>query len=182
MSDHYIGEIRLFAGNYAPTGWALCDGREMLIVENPDLYAVLGTRWGGNGVNTFHLPDFGERVVVGSGRGPQLTDRSLAQTGGVDQASIDAEQMPFHSHQLMASTSPATSARPWEYTVLAAAASPTAPAGREGLPYVQTISGNPRMLADDTIEYRGQSVPHDNHMPALTVTYIIALFGIAPAP
>lgn len=171
--DSYLGEIRMFAGGYAPSNWALCDGSLLSITENAALYSLLGTAWGGDGQNNFALPDFRGRLAVGQGQGPGLTPRTLAQTGGFESAVLDQMQMPSHTHTLQASSGAATS---------------TSPAG---LAYAATQGGylgylvggaSPvtRPFNDQTIAPAGGSQPHSNLMPALAINFIICTAGVFP--
>lgn len=181
MSLGYLGEIRIFAGSFAPAGWAACEGQLLPISQNEALFSLLGTMWGGDGRTNFQLPDFRDRLVVGSGSGPGLAPRSVAQTGGASTVTIDQAQIPPHTHVLMATTDPATSESPTAGAMLAAAASPTAPAANVGLPYIADIDkAAHRVLAADTVSSPDKNSSHNNEMPALAVTYIIALSGIYP--
>src|SRR5262245_29652358 len=110
--DNYLGEIRLFAGNFAPRGWRFCDGGLLPIAENDALFNLLGTTYGGDGVSTFALPDLRGRVAIGQGTGPGLTNRPLGEPGGTESVTLVLGQCPAHTHQLFATNAPATTASP----------------------------------------------------------------------
>lgn len=177
--ENYVGEIRLFAGSYAPAGWLFCHGQTLRIPEYQILFTLIGTQWGGDGKSTFNLPDLRGRVVVGSGEGPGLTSRSIGQTGGDVEVKLLQHAMPGHTHALMVSTKPAESKVPTS-AFFAKTASPTAPAGNEGLAYATAV-GSDRPLAPETIVPTGSSAPHENRMPSFAINYIIATRGTYPS-
>ncbi len=168
MSDPYVGEVRLFAGNFAPLGWAFCQGQLVPISENETLFNLIGTTYGGDGQQTFALPDLRGRVPVHQGQGLGLTPRQMGEMAGVESVALTAVQMPAHSHALRART---------------AAASVTTPAGAllgatSVNSYDNTSAGTP--MAAAAITGTGGSQPHDNMAPTLALNYIISLFGIYP--
>lgn len=168
MSDPYVGEVRLFAGNFAPLGWAFCQGQLMPISENETLFNLIGTTYGGDGQQTFALPDLRGRVPVHQGQGLGLTPRQMGEMAGVESVALSTVQMPAHSHALRAST---------------AAASVTTPAGAllgatSVNSYDNASAGTP--MAAAAITGAGGSQPHDNMAPTLALNYIISLFGIYP--
>lgn len=178
--EYYLGEIRLFAGNYAPRGWALCHGQTLAIAQYQGLYQLIGTSWGGDGTSTFQLPDLRGRLMIGSGHGPSLTSRSISDRGGSETVTLSLSQIPPHTHGLIATNNKATSSVPDPTRIFAAAASPTAPAGSEGLPYA--VAGTTlRKLNTDTIGVSGTGAPHDNMMPCFAINHIIALTGDYPS-
>lgn len=169
MSDPFIGEIRLFAGNFAPRDWAFCNGQLMSIAQNTALFSLLGTMYGGNGQTTFALPDLRGRVPVHMGQGPGLTPRTQGEMAGSETVTLLSSQMPAHSHALRAST---------------AAASGSTPAGALlGATSVNSYDSSAAgvAMAPGAIGNSGGSQPHDNMAPTLTLNYIIALFGIFPS-
>jgi microcystin-dependent protein len=173
MSQPYVGEIRLFAGNFAPSGWALCQGQLVAIAENDTLYNLIGTTYGGDGQNTFALPDLRGRVPVHQGQGPGLSSRVLVlgQTGGSETVTLQPGQTPAHTHAAHASTAAATVATPGDAvlavtTAASYGAGPATTAMASGA--IGSVWGNPQ--------------PHENMAPTLTVNYIISLFGIFPSP
>lgn len=168
MAEAYIGEIRLFAGDFAPRGWAICDGRLLPIAENAALFSILGTTYGGDGRNTFGLPDLRGRAPMHHGQGPGLTPRVLGEQGGSETVTLLPEQVPRHTHVLQASASPATDRAPAERLFAVAAEDAYGPA--EGA-----------LPAPALVAPAGGGQPHENLQPQLAVTFIIALIGIFPS-
>ncbi|MEO9322504.1 tail fiber protein [Nocardioides sp. C4-1] len=169
MSEPHIGEIRLFGGNFAPVGWALCDGSLLPIAEYDALYNLLGTRYGGDGQQTFAVPDLRGRMPVHRGQGPGLSDRVAGQAFGTETVTLTVAQLPPHDHRLAASSGLATSSSPVGAVpaqVLEDAAYSTGGAGVG--------------LQADAVSPAGSGLPHANVQPVLAVTYIISLFGIYP--
>ena len=165
MAQPYIGEIRLFAGNFAPAGWMLCDGQLLSIAENETLFQLIGTTYGGDGQSTFALPDLRGRVPIHFGTG-----FTLAQSGGAEQVTLTALHIPAHSHPMLASADPANSPNPAAH-VLAETASTT--------PY---FAGPPAVaLAPQSVTSAGGSQPHTNLQPYLCINFIISLFGLFPS-
>ncbi len=165
MAQPYIGEIRLFGGNFAPAGWAFCSGQLMAIAENDALFALIGTTYGGDGQTTFGLPDLRGRVPVHQGNG-----YILAQTGGVEQVTLTVNQTPIHSHLPQASNTGGSDNPSGNFWGSTATGKPYSAAP----PAVQMNAG--------AIGASGGSQPHDNMIPFLCVSYIISLFGIFPSP
>ena len=169
MSEPFVGEIRMFAGNFAPRSWALCDGQLLAISQNNALFSLLGTTFGGDGRTTFGLPDARGRVPVHAGTGPGLTNRRLGFKGGSETASVNATQMGPHTHT-------------WNGTGLSAGSRtpvgnvPAIAQGDVYTPVRQTVDFSPSALADT-----GGSQPHDNLHPYLCVNFIIALSGVYPS-
>ena len=170
--DQWIGEIALVAFNFAPQGWALCDGQLLPISQNTALFALLGTTFGGNGTTTFALPDLRGRAPIHMGQGPGLSSYVIGQTGGAEVVTLLSTQIPQHTHALAASTANGTSDTPGATAVLAKNAS--------GVPAYGTGVPNTTM-APAAIGVAGGSQPHENHQPYLTMNYIIALNGIFPS-
>lgn len=166
--DPFIGEIRLFAGNFAPRGWAFCDGFLLPIAQNTALFSILGTSFGGDGRTTFGLPDLRGRVPVHPGTGPGLTTRSLGEKGGSETAALTIDQMPGHGHRVTASSTRGDSADPANNVF----------AGDPDEPYI--ASGTEAMSAA-TIQSTGGGQPHANVQPFLGLHFIIALVGIYPS-
>lgn len=187
MSEAYLGEIRMFAGNYAPVNWAICDGAVLPISGYDALFSVLGTTYGGNGITTFGLPDYRGRLPIGQGNGPGLTPRVLAQTLGTEAVTLTSANTPAHSHTFTVSTNPATSATPTP-PAPAAPSSQTfgefVPAGvikglySAGTGTTAPVSLNPGFL--DPALGTGAVAPHSNLMGTLAINYIICLAGIYP--
>jgi microcystin-dependent protein len=167
MAQPYIGEIRMFAGNFAPAAWAFCDGQLLPISENEALFQLIGTTYGGDGESTFALPDLRGRIPIHQGNG-----FILAETGGAEEITLTTQQIPVHNHALLAST--ATGNNPNPQGVLLA----TNPGTVQ--PYIED---NPTSnLAVGAVVPVGGSQPHTNFQPYLCVDFIISLFGIFPSP
>ncbi len=166
--DPFIGEIKMFAGNFAPRGWTLCDGQLMPINEYSALFSLLGTTYGGDGESTFGLPDMRGRIPVHPGSGPGLRPRSWGARGGAETVALTTPETPAHSHTLAADPNAATSADP----------AGRVPANAPGaLSYAQ---GTPDVKMASTAN-TGGSAAHENRMPYQCVNYIIALTGIYPS-
>lgn len=165
MSSPFIGEIRMFGGNFAPAGWAFCNGALIPISENDALFNLIGTTYGGDGQSTFALPDLQSRVPVHVGPG-----FALGQSGGTESVTLTTSQIPAHSHVPLADPNPGTKGGP------------------VGNFWSQNISLNPfANVAPDTnmdpgaLSPAGGSQPHDNMIPFLAVNFILSLFGIFPS-
>lgn len=165
MSEPFIGSIILFAGNFAPRGWAFCNGQLLAISQNTALFSILGTTYGGNGQTTFALPDLRGRVPVSSGQGPGLSSYSLGQQAGEENVTLNAQQLPSHTHSQPATNGQETTNRP----------NGALPA-RGGV-YSNESDGS----AFHPTTAAGGGQPHDNLPPYLTLNYIIALEGIYPS-
>jgi microcystin-dependent protein len=165
MAQPYVGEIRIFAGNFAPAGWMFCQGQLLPISENETLFGLIGTTYGGDGQSTFALPDLRGRIPIHQGNG-----FILAQTGGAEEITLTAQQIPAHSHPLLASSATAASRDPVPNA---------APAVAAGDAYVGTPDLVP--LSPQAVTTAGGSQPHTNLQPYLCVSFIISLFGIFPS-
>lgn len=166
MSEPFIGQVTLFAGNFAPRGWAFCSGQLLSIAQNTALFSILGTTYGGNGQTTFALPDLRGRVPLGPGQGPGLSNVVLGQQGGVENVTLTQAQAPAHGHPVAASNAAATAARPGG----------NLPAGNGAYGAAADTTMNPAMVGA-----AGGSQPHENRQPYLGMNFIIALEGIFPA-
>jgi microcystin-dependent protein len=166
MAQPYVGEIRMFAGNFAPAGWMFCEGQLLPISENETLFQLIGTTYGGDGESTFALPDLRGRIPI-----HMSTTFILAETGGAEEITLTVQQIPGHSHPLLASADPATTLNP-QSNVLSTTASAT--------PYFDTNPTTP--LSASAVSPTGGSQPHTNFQPYLCVDFIISLFGIFPSP
>lgn len=165
MAQPYVGEIRMFAGNFAPAGWMFCEGQLLPISENETLFQLIGTTYGGDGQSTFALPDLRGRIPIHLGNG-----FILAETGGAEEITLTVQQIPAHSHPLLASASPGTTAAP-QNGVLAKTTT--------GFLYInENTTGN---MAASAIGSVGGSQPHTNFQPYLCVNFIVSLFGIFPS-
>ena len=165
MAQPYVGEVRMFAGNFAPAGWMFCEGQLLPISENETLFQLIGTTYGGDGESTFALPDLRGRIPIHQGNG-----FILAETGGAEEITLTVNQISAHSHPLLASSQGASD-RNAASQVLAQALATI---------YIQdapTVNMNPLAIASV-----GGSQPHTNFQPYLCVNFIISLFGIFPSP
>ena len=169
MSDPFIAEIRIFGFNFAPQGWASCDGQLLPISQNTALFSLLGTTYGGDGRTSFALPNLARNFAVGAGQGPGLSDRQLGESGGTANVSLTTSQMPQHSHGLRGTASP--DANSPAGAALAATAT-GAPAYR--------IPGALAPMAGSSLAASGQSAPHENRQPYLALMFCIALQGVFP--
>jgi microcystin-dependent protein len=165
MTTPYVGEIRMFAGNYAPEGWALCNGQVMSISQNEVLYTLIGTTFGGDGVSTFALPDLQGRIPIHS-----TTAYPLGAKGGTETVTLIANELPQHTHVPQASTQTGIQASP-SNAIWATNVAKT---------YTEA-NGNPVTMNLQTVSLEGGNQPHDNMMPSLTISFIIALQGIFPS-
>ncbi|MGB6856117.1 MAG: tail fiber protein [Terracidiphilus sp.] len=176
----FIGEILMFGGNFAPAGYAMCNGQLIPISQNQVLFSLLGTTYGGDGVNTFALPNLVSRLPVDVGTGVNLSNYALGQTGGAVDATITMSTMPAHTHTLSATQTPANSATIGN-TVLPG--QPTS--GNPPAFYASQPPGQPTLaffnMAAGAVSRTGGSQPHTNLMPSLCITFIIALQGVYPS-
>jgi microcystin-dependent protein len=170
VSTPYIGEIRIFAGNFAPAGWALCEGQLLAIANNDALFNLIGTTYGGDGQQTFALPDLRGRLPLHQGNG-----FTLAQQGGTEQETLTVNTIPAHSHPLQVTADVGTQSNPDSQLL---AQLPPATAKLYRLP-PQPFT--PQNLAASTITTTGGSQPHSNFQPYLCVNFIISLYGIFPS-
>jgi len=166
MAQPYVGEIRMFAGNFAPAGWMFCEGQLLPISEYETLFNLIGTTYGGDGQSTFALPDLRGRLPLHFGNG-----FTLAETGGVETVTLTVPQIPAHSHPLLASSSPGTANTPVLNVTAESATINT---------YIQDVTNSNMNAA--AVTSIGGSQPHDNFQPYLCVDFIISLFGIFPSP
>jgi len=168
MSEPFVGEVSMFAGNFAPRGWAFCNGQLLPISQNTALFSLLGTTFGGDGRTTFGLPDLQGRAPMHPGRGPGLTDRRLGQTGGAETVTLGAGQTSPHTHSLRSSADDNDQSSPAN-NVAGVAEEPS---------YRATHDAD---MASDIIQSVGSGQAHDNLQPSLTIQFIIALVGLYPS-
>jgi microcystin-dependent protein len=166
MAQPYIGEIRMFGGNFAPAGWMFCEGQLLPISENETLFVLLGTAYGGDGESTFALPDLRGRVPIHQGNGFILAERA-----GVEEVTLTVQQIPAHSHPMLATTQGGTTGDPSNNLTAQS-------------PVIALYRGQPpnTPLAPQAVGPVGGSQPHTNFQPYLCVSFIISLFGIFPPP
>jgi microcystin-dependent protein len=167
MAQPYVGEIRIFAGNFAPAGWMFCEGQLLPISENETLFNLIGTTYGGDGQSTFALPDLRGRIPLHQGNG-----FTLAETGGVEEVTLTVSQSPAHSHPMLSSQTAATTADPNNSLLAIAPLATTFPYGTDA-PLTA--------LAAKAVSTVGGSQPHSNFQPYLCLDFIISLFGIFPS-
>ena len=171
MAQPYVGEIRMFAGNFAPAGWMFCDGQTLPISENETLFQLLGTTYGGDGESTFNLPNLQSRVPIHMGTGPDGANYQLAEMAGSESVTLTTQQIPVHTHQLLATSAPGAETNPL--------------ANLTGTPLTKRIYADPtapQPMNAGTVTPVGGSQPHENCQPFLCINYIISLFGIFPSP
>ena len=173
MASPFLAEITLFAGNFAPRGWAFCNGGFIAISQNTALFSLLGTTYGGNGITTFGLPDLQGRLPMHFGQGPGLSSHVLGEKGGAEAITLTTSQMPAHTHAVNIGTGGAAdNANPvGRYPATPASGSPYT-----GVGGAQMAPGTGTSLASS-----GGGLPHNNLMPSLCVTFIIATQGVFPA-
>lgn len=173
MSNPYVGEIRMFGGNFAPAGWALCDGQLLAISENDTLFSLIGTTYGGDGQNTFALPNLQSRVPLHQGQGSGLSSYVIGQSGGVESVTLSTAQLPAHTHPALCSNGAGSNvSNPAGATWSTADTASYSSAARTG------FMGTPPINSSTA----GGSQPHDNMIPFLCINYIISLYGIYPSP
>jgi microcystin-dependent protein len=172
MAQPYVGEIRMFAGTFAPLGWLFCDGQQLPISENETLYQLIGTTYGGDGQETFNLPNLQSRVPMHFGNGPDGLNYPISQMAGVEEVTLTTQQIPNHSHQLLATLDFGTQSSPGDKVL--ARNSSTDIYGPSDPPLAP--------MSAQSITPVGGSQPHENCQPFLCINYIISLFGIFPSP
>jgi microcystin-dependent protein len=166
MAQPYVGEIRMFAGNFAPAGWMFCEGQLLPISEYETLFNLIGTTYGGDGQSTFALPDLRGRIPLHQGNG-----FTLAEQGGAEEITLILGQIPTHTHPAVASTDPAGQSNP---------ANQVLGNSQGAQPYIEDVpQGN---MSPQSVGSTGGSQPHTNFQPYLCVDFIISLFGIFPSP
>jgi microcystin-dependent protein len=173
MSDPFVAEIRIFPFNFAPKGWAFCNGQLLPISQNTALFSLLGTTYGGNGQTTFALPDLQGSVPLHPGQGPGLSLYDLGQVGGVETVTLLPSEMPAHAHTLSAHAADVADVFNPGTTVVPASA-------EGGFSYNQTANANLTPFAFQALSLAGGDLPHNNMMPYLTLNFCIALQGVFP--
>ena len=177
MSEPFIGEIKMFGGNFAPRGYAFCDSQLLGISQNTALFSILGTTYGGNGTTNFGLPNLQGRAAMGAGNGPGLTPRQLGETGGETAVTLLTSQIPSHNHQMRCNETAATAESPGNATFGLVG-------GRGRPPFYANIAPPPvsdsTPMAPQAIGLTGGSQGHNNMQSYLAVNFIIALQGVFP--
>lgn len=181
MAESFIGEIRLFAGSYAPQDWAICDGRLLAIKEYQALFSLIGTIYGGDGVKTFALPNLQGSVAIGHGQSPDTPgfNPPLGSIGGSEIVTVTPSQMPRHNHAMQATAVAATTADPGPSVGFASVAAQNLLAYTD-LSGGQKPGATPTALGSNAVSTAGNSSAHSNMMRSMPLTYIIALFGEYP--
>lgn len=177
MSEPFIAEVRIFAGNFAPRGWAFCDGQLLPVAQNTSLFSLIGTTYGGDGRTTMGLPNLQGRSAMHPGRGPGLTPRRLGENVGVESVTLAEAQIPQHTHGLGGVSDDASAAADGGGTPANTQALATTKGG--GL-YANSVA-NTVEVANEAVSTTGGSQPHTNVQPYLTLNFIIALLGLYPS-
>ncbi len=172
MSEPFVAEIRIFAGNFPPRSWAFCNGQLLPVSQNTALFSLIGTTYGGDGRTTTALPNLQGRAAMHPGRGPGLTSRRLGQRGGVDSVTLSEAQMPSHNHSLRADTEVGESLNPDNNSLARSSGS---------FSYQQNSSSNLVSLNSNAVGNTGGSQSHNNLQPLIAINYIIALQGLYPS-
>lgn len=172
MSNPFVGEIRIFAGNFAPTGWALCNGQLLPISQNTALFSLLGTQFGGDGKSNFALPNMQGSAPVHQGQGPGLTDRFMGEAGGESSVTLINSEMPFHTHTMTGGNKAGIDPNPGPDRIIGKTAGAAV--------YQDTTNANLVSLDPQALSIAGGSVPHNNMQPYLVLLFIIAMQGVFP--
>jgi microcystin-dependent protein len=168
MGEPYIGEIRMVGFSFPPNGWAFCDGQLMAISQNDALFTLIGTTYGGDGQETFALPNLQSRMPVHSGQGPGTSNYVLGEMGGSESVTLTIQQIPTHNHPLLCSNVNGTQSSP--NNGMAAASTQNQFAGPAG----------PQPMNNTLVQGAGGGQPHENMMPFLVISFCISLFGVFP--
>ncbi len=178
MSSPYVGQILMFGGNFAPSGWMFCNGQLLPISEYDTLFNLIGTTYGGDGQETFALPNMQSRIPIHQGQGGGLSNYIIGQTGGTESVTLTTNQIPQHSHVPVASSNPGTNSIAASNTILSTENS-TAQGGGNAFTYLPP-GGAQAQMANSSIGITGSNLPHNNIQPCLAISYCISLFGIFP--
>ena len=170
MADPFVAEIRIFPFNFAPKGWAWCDGQLMPLSQNTALFSLLGTTYGGNGKSNFALPDLDGRAPIAQGDGQGLTERYIGEADGEETVTLLQSEMPFHNHSMNVSADPASEREPPNQNFA------------QGVCVNYWDTQNPNVtLNPQALTIQGGSLPHNNMQPYLTMNFCIAMQGVFPA-
>jgi microcystin-dependent protein len=172
MSEPFVGEIKMFAGNFAPRGYALCDGQLLAVSQNDALFSLFGTIYGGDGRTTFGLPDLRGRIPLHQGQGPGLSERRLGSKGGSERVTLTVNEIASHNHPLQATTTQAT-----DHQLTGRVLAQNPPGDNFYTNDTSSMTG----LMPGTVANSGGSQPHTNLMPTLCIHFIVALVGIYPS-
>ena len=171
MAQPYVGEIRMFAGNFNPVGWEFCNGQLLPISENEVLYQIIGTMYGGDGQENFALPNLQSRIPMHFGNGPDGVNYPISQMAGVESVTLTTQQIPVHNHVMVATANPGQQTNPANNVL--ASQSPV-------LVYKPTAVAPTLPMNAQSLTPAGGSQPHDNMHPYLCINFIISLFGLFP--
>lgn len=171
MADPFVAEIRIFPFNFAPKGWALCNGQLLPISQNTALFSLLGTTYGGDGKSTFALPDLQGRAPMHPGQGPGLSLHDLGETGGSETVTLLESEIPAHSHTLMSNLAPGNRSTPVGNSIARVAGA---------TPYLPPAGAPLALMSNQALTPAGGNLPHNNLMPYLTFNFCIALQGVFP--
>src|SRR5215467_9954935 len=179
MSQPYVGQIIMFGGNFAPNGWMTCQGQLLPISENEVLFQLIGTTYGGDGEETFALPDLQGRVPIHQGQGGGLSNYVIGEKGGVEAVTLTTQQIPQHQHLAVANSAQGTKSVPDATTILSTQNN----GNGSNTPSVYGVydPATAVTLPPTTIQSSGGSQPHENVQPVTAVTYVISLFGVFPS-
>jgi microcystin-dependent protein len=170
MGQPYVGEIRMFAGNFAPNGWMFCEGQPLPISENEVLFQLIGTTYGGDGEETFNLPNLASRVPIHMGTGPDGTTYQIGEAAGTEQETLTTQQIPVHTHAMLGSTQNATSSSPVNNVP-----------GKTASNIYHSAETPQDPMFNQSLTPAGGSQPHENTQPFLCINFIISLFGVFPS-
>jgi len=173
MSTPFVAEIRIFGFNFAPLGWAFCDGQILPIIQNTALFSLIGTLYGGDGKTTFALPNLQGAAPLHAGQGPGLSLYDLGQSGGEQAVTLTPTQMPSHQHSAMANTNDPATVAPTNQTW-------AVPGAGRGLNLYHPNAGSSPQMGAQALSSSGGNLPHNNMPPYLTLNFCIALQGIFP--
>jgi microcystin-dependent protein len=180
MSNVYVGQITMFGGNFAPRGFAFCNGQLQSIAQNQALFSLIGTTYGGDGVTTFALPNLQSRLAIHMGQGPGLSNYVIGQNGGAPSVTLTTATTPTHTHNLVATAGPANTVS------VGSSVLPATAGGVSGVEFYATpVQGQPALIPvamnSGVCSNNGGSQPHPNLMPSLCISFVIALQGIFPS-
>jgi microcystin-dependent protein len=181
MSQPYVGQILIFGGNFAPAGWAMCQGQLVPISENDTLFNLIGTTYGGDGQSTFGLPNLQGRVPLHMGQGAGLSSYVIGQASGVESVTLNTQQLPNHNHlvQVSSPNANANANKPANNVVVA---DEFQNSGKSLFTYAPFNNTNQSALGPQSIGLTGGNQPHENRQPLLVLNFIISLFGVYPSP
>jgi microcystin-dependent protein len=175
LSEPFVAEIRIVPFNFAPVGWALCNGQLMSISQNTALFSLLGTMYGGDGKTTFALPNLQGATPMSQGQGPGLSDHLVGESSGVEQVALTVSQIPAHSHPLNGKNANGDQNSPSGHVPAKART------GRTGIPMYAQVAGSGATMNQQAVLPSGGGQPHNNMPPYLVTNFIIALTGVFPA-